>query len=288
MNTYEQEIKLYFDLKGTPESSRESYNRRMLTFIKYIEDKQKSIEQITERDIQQFILYLKNEKGLQPGTINNYNSAIKFFYTHILDKEWNQRKIPRMRNEQKLPVIPAKEDVLKLINAISNLKHKTIISLLYGSGLRVNEAVALRISDICSKTMQVYIGRAKHNTIRYSILSDNSLKLLRVYFRKNFRPDCYSLDDWLFPGQKAGEHTNVKTIKNTIIKVRDKLQLDPRISAHTLRHAFATHSLEEGVDPVHIKNMLGHKNISTTSIYLHLTSKSLMNIKSPLDTGRDK
>jgi integrase/recombinase XerD len=285
MNNYKQEINLYFELKGTPDSSRESYFRRIKSFIQFIQEHGKREEDVTEEDIQQYILYLKKEKGLSAGTINNYISAIKLFYTYVLGKEWNSNKVPRMKRKSKMPVILPKEDVLAILNATSNLKHKAILALIYGSGLRVGEVAKLKIRDICSKTMRVRVENAKHDTNRYTILSDVALDVLRKYFRKYFSFTGYKLDDWLFPGQKKGEHITVKTIKNTLIKLRDRLQLDPNISAHTLRHCFATHALEDGVDPVLIQQMLGHKRIQTTLMYLHMTSKSLMGVKSPLDTG---
>lgn len=284
MNQYEQEIELYFELKNTPDSSRESYLRRIRAFIKFVNERQKSIEELTESDIQQYILYLKKEKGLSAGTINNYISGIKFFYTYVLGKEWDKKKIPRMRREYQFPVIPPKQDVLNLLNETTNLKHKAIFVLIYGSGLRVGEVAKLRISDICSKTMRVRVEHAKHNTNRYTILSDTALKVLREYFRAYFSSREYKPSDWLFPGQNRSEHIHVKSIKNTLIKLNNRLKLDNNISAHTLRHCFATHALEDGVDPVFIQQMLGHKHLQTTLIYLHMTSKSLMGIKSPLDT----
>lgn len=135
--------------------------------------------------------------------------------------------------------------------------------------------------------MRVRVEHAKHNTNRYTILSDTALEVLRKYFRTYFCATSYKPDDWLFPGQNKNEHIHVKTIKNTLIKLRNKLQLDQNISAHTLRHCFATHALEDGVDPVFIQQMLGHKNLKTTQAYLHMTSKNLMGIKSPLDTRYD-
>lgn len=284
MNDYHEKIELYFELKGTPESSKESYLRRMQGFIKFIEG-QKSIEDISERDIQRYILHLKKEKGLSAGTINNYISAIKFFYTYVLSKEWDANKIPRMRRQQKFPVIPPKQDVLALLNETTNLKHKAILVLIYGSGLRVSEVAKLRICDICSQTMRIRVDQAKHNTNRYTILSDTALRILRQYFKAYFSSTAYKPDDWLFPGRNPNEPIHVKTIKNTLIKLRNRLNLDPNISAHTLRHCFATHALEDGVDPVFIQQMLGHKNLKTTLSYLHMTSKSLMGIKSPLDTS---
>ena len=281
MLDYKQEIDLYFELKGTPDSSRESYLRRIMAFIEFIQGKNVCIEEIRVGDIQEYILYLKREKALSPGTINNYISAIRFFYTHVLDKERNKRKIPRMKRVQKMPVIPPKQDALAILEGTANLKHRAILALLYGSGLRVSEVARLRICDICSKTMRIRVEGAKHGTNRYTILSDKALTVLRDYFRAYF--SSHKPKDWLFPGQKNGDHINVKSIKNTLIKLRNKLQLDSNISAHTLRHCFATHLLENGVDSVLIQQMLGHKNIATTTTYLFLTSKSLMGIKSPLD-----
>lgn len=285
MNQYEQEINLYFELKGTPDSSRESYFRRINAFIKFMQEHQNCLENATLEDIQQYILYLKGEKGLSAGTINTYISSIRYFYTYVLEKEWDSKKVPRMKRKNKFPVIPSKEDILAILNSTDNLKHKAILSLIYGSGLRVGEVAKLRIKDICSKTMTVRVEEAKHDTNRYTILSTTSLGILRSYFRKYFLAKRYDPNDWLFPGRTECEHINAKSIKNTIIKLRDNLKLDAGISAHTLRHCFSVHCLESKVDPVFIQQMLGHKRLQTTLAYLHMTSKSLMGIKSPLDTG---
>lgn len=289
MTNYEYEIKLYFELRNTPDSSKESYFRRIKAFIKFIENDGKAVKDITQRDVQRYILYLKKEKGLSAGTINNYISSIRLFYTNILGKEWDSKKIPRMRRTHSFPVIPPKDDVLAILDGTTNLKHKAILSLIYGSGLRVSEVAKLRISDICSKTMRVRVENAKHNTNRYTILSDKALKILREYFRDYLSFTDYKLDDWLFKGQNEDKHINVKSIKNTIIKLRNKLGLSKDISAHTLRHCFATHALEDGAEAVLIQQMLGHKNLKTTAAYLHMTSKLLMGVKSPLDTfGGDR
>jgi len=288
MNSYDNEINLYFELKGSPKSTRESYFRRMNAFVNHMQERNVQMDSVTQRDIQLYILYLKTEKGLSAGTINNYISAVKFFYTYVLDKEWNEKKIPRMKRYQKMPVIPPKEDILAILNAASNLKHKAILSLIYGSGLRVGEVAKLKICDICSKTMSVRVEGAKHDTNRYTILSDISLDILRQYFKQYFSDRSYKLDDWLFTGQRKEEHIHTKTIKNTVIRLRNKLGLNSNITSHTLRHCFSTHTLENGVDPVYIQQMLGHKRFQTTLSYLHMTSKNMMGIKSPLDTGNAK
>lgn len=284
MLDYSKEMNLYFELKDTPESSRRSYLLRLKKFSEFIRAKyNKAVEDITYSDIQQYILYLKKEKALSGGTINNYISSIRFFYTHVLNKEWDKKKIPRMKKAETLPVIPSRQDLMLILNGTANLKYKAIFALIYGSGLRVSEVARLRICDICSKTMTIRVEKAKHDTNRLTILSKTALQLLRNYFRANFT--SYKPEDWLFPGKVAGEHLNEKSIKNTLLKVRDKLPVDPKISNHTLRHCFAIHLLENGTEPVHIQQMLGHKSLNTTTkYYLRLTSKSLMGINSPLDT----
>lgn len=290
MNNYRHDLELFFELKGTPESSQESYRRRIRAYVEYIESRSKDVEEASVSDIQQYILYLKRERKLSPGTINNYIAGVKFFYTHILGKEWDKKKIPLMKRPRYFPVIPPKEEILEILSAASNLKHKAILVLIYGSGLRVSEAARLRIGDICSKTMRVRVEGAKHDTNRYTILSNTALEILRAYFKKYYvdKGIGYSSEDWLFQGQKDGEHIHVKTIKNTIIRIKEQLKVNPMISAHTLRRCFATHLLEDGVDPVYIQQMLGHKRLQTTVAYLHMTSKSLMGVKSPLDTGTDR
>lgn len=279
-----QELELFFELRDTPEQSRESYLRRAEAFVKFIEAQGRSVEDVSTQDIQQYILHLKRNKRLSAGTINNYISSVRLFYTHVLGKEWDTRKLPRMRRTRKLAVIPPREDVMAILDATENLKHKAMLSLLYGSGLRVSEVAKLRIGDISSKNMSVRAEATKHGTNRYTILSAESLKVLRSYFRVHFSLRDYTPHDWLFPGREPGEHVNVKTIKNIIMNLRNQLNLDSRISAHTLRHCFATHLLEDGVDPIHIQHLLGHKHFSTTADYLHLASRSLMGVKSPLDS----
>ena len=283
---YALEMELYFELRGTPESSRESYRRRVRSFLGFLKQQGKCAETIETADIQQYVLHLKRERKLSAGTINTHISSVRFFCTQVLGKEWDRKRIPRVKHQRAMLVIPSRQEVLSLFSATENLKHRSLLSLMYGSGLRVSEVVSLRIGDICSQTMRVRVENAKHGTHRYTILSLSTLQLLRQYFRAYLPSKGYALQGWLFPAANPEAHINVKTVKNTMIKLRNRLGLDNRISAHTLRHCFATHALEDGVDPVLIQQLLGHRNLSTTSIYLHLTAKSLMGVKSPLDNLR--
>jgi site-specific recombinase XerD len=282
---YSQELELYFELKGSPNTTKKSYDCLVNVFIKYLNERNIAVEQLTDRDIQQFILYLKNDLKLQPGSINNYISAIKFFNTYVLERPWNPHRVPRMKNRKTMPIILSREDVKLFIDSTPNLKHRAILSLLYGSGLRVSEVIKLKISDICSKTMQVRVDGAKHGTDRYSILSEYSLLILREYFRAYFKTG-YDLNDWLFPSNiKHSDHITRKTVAKTIQNRREEMQLDLSFTPHTLRHCFATHLLEDGVDLAYIQQLLGHWSIQTTTVYTHLTSKAMMGIRSPMDRG---
>lgn len=206
---YEQQIQRYFELRATPDSSRESYFRRMKAFMKFMEHSNKPIEHMVFEDIQDYILYLKQQRGLSAGTINNYISAIKLFYTLVLEGEWNAKQIPRMKRRSTMPVIPPRKDVLALLDQTTNLKHKAMLTLLYGSGLRVSEVARLKISDICSHTMRVRVDHAKHNTNWYTILSHAGLLVLRQYFKAYFSSD-YTPDDWLFQGREKGSAIHVE------------------------------------------------------------------------------
>jgi site-specific recombinase XerD len=282
---YIKRFELYFELRGLPETSKDSYLRLLGLFVKHIDDRGKAVDSFSYDDIQEYILYLKNHKHLSPGTINNYMSAVRLFCMSVLEWEWNSNRVPRMKRVKSIPVLPPHDAIMKLLCAPKNIKHRAVLSLLYGSGLRVSEAVRLRIRDINGADMTVRVQDAKHGTDRYTILAESTRSTLREYFKEQIKPHGYNPDDWLFRGRTPGEHINVRSVKNMFIRFRTRHGLDPRISAHTLRHCFATHCLEQGVGIAHIQEMLGHKDIKTTAAYLHLTSKSLMGVKSPLDTA---
>ena len=183
-----------------------------------------------------------------------------------------------MRGYKPLPVVMSKEEIFCILDSITNLKHRTIITLMYGSGLRVSEVVRLRICDIDNKNHQIRIEKSKNKWDRYAILPDYTLHLLREYWMKCGKPRY-----WLFPGASVDEHYHVKSVKNLVIKLRDKLKIQKKISAHTFRHCFATHLLEDNVQLPNIQHLMGHRRIQTTTRYLHMTSKTMMNIKSPVE-----
>ena len=195
----------------------------------------------------------------------------------------------RPRKDRKLPIVLNKDEVLKILSIQSNIKHKAILMLIYSAGLRVSEAVKLRVEDIDSKRGLVYIKVAKGRKDRYTILSNTTLEILRQYWKE------YQPGNWLFEGVKHGRHISTRTIQAIFEQAKDKAGIKKDVSVHNLRHSFATHLLESGVDLRYIQELVGHKSSKTpiqsffltgqaTEVYTHVSRKSLGLIKSPLDT----
>lgn len=278
MHIYFEKMITDMELRGMSLSTQEAYIRRSKSFVS---DSKKNINEITNDDIRNYIIYLKDIKKLSFGTINAYISAIKFLFHITLEKDWDSRKVPRMRGYKSFPAVLCKDEVFDIIDSLENLKHKVILMTIYGAGLRVSEVVKLKTSDIDGNNLQILIRQSKNKSDRYAILSQRNLDALRLYWKT-----CGKPKDWLFPGAKEGEHLSTKAIKNLVRKLKIKLNIHKNISAHTFRHAFGTHLLEAGVQLPHIQQLMGHNSLKSTMRYLHMTSKTFMNIRSPLDEGR--
>ncbi len=221
------------------------------------------------------------ERKLCAGSINTYNSGLRFLYQIVLDRPLETTKIPSHKNNRPIPDILTKEEVGKLLQATKSLRDKALLATIYGSGIRISEAVSLKVQDIDSANMQLLIRNGKGGKDRFAILSDASLVLLRAYWKER-RPT-----GWLFTSvsrNKTGSHLTKRGALNIFHEAAATAGITKQVTPHTLRHSFATHLLEDGVDLFHIKQLLGHANVSTTCFYLHLVKISEMHVKSPLDS----
>lgn len=241
-----------------------------------------SPELLGEHHIIDYLYYCINCKKLCNNTINMINSFLKFFYVVTLEKEWNDLRIPKLKRTKKLPVYLTREEVNILLHSISNLKHKAILSTIYSSGLRVSEAANLKISDIMSSEMKIRVRSGKGNKERYTLLSERNLELLRVYWRSLGRKN-YSMEDYLFVGHYESKPISTRTIGVMMNKFISASGITKKASPHSLRHSFATHLMNDGVDLITIKTLLGHSSMSSTLIYLHLKDYQALSIVSPLD-----
>jgi site-specific recombinase XerD len=261
-------------LKGLSPRTIRNYVECILALALYFNA---SPDLLTTVQIREYFIYCLEIKKLSKSWMNQTISALKILFVEVLKREWSRLDIPRPRREKKLPLILSREEVLMILNALRNIKHRAILTITYSAGLRVSEARCLKISDIDSARMLVRVEQGKGHKDRYSVLSPITLKLLRVYW-KMYRPK-----HWLFEnkdGQPVPESTAQMIFKNALKKSGVK----KKASIHTLRHSFATHMMEQGVSLPIIKDLLGHKSLKTTSGYLHVQQYSIDAVRSPLDT----
>ena len=238
-----------------------------------------SPDHLTKDEIEDYLLYLKNEKGNTTGTCGAVAAGLRFFYTHV-----TEQPIPFdcqiRRKNRKLPTVLTQEDIWNLINAAENLKHRLILMTTYSAGLRAMEVAAVKPDHIDSKHMLIKVENGKGGKERYSVLSSKLLEELRHYY-KTYQPKPY-----LFPSSFKNRENQTLTypsIRNIYEKARKKAGIKKGSGIHTLRHSFATHLLEAGYDLRRIQVLLGHTRLSTTMIYLHVSRATLSKIPSPLD-----
>lgn len=234
-----------------------------------------NVNKLDENDVRNYLEYLiKMERS--DSYINQSINSIKFYYETVLGMPNRFYSIERPGKKRKLPIILSKEDVSLIIASSNNLKHKCIISLLYSAGLRRSELLNLKLEDIESKRMLIRVRDAKGNKDRYTLLSEKVLKDLRLYYIE------YKPKNYLFEGQTKKQYSPNsvgKVVSNAAIKAGIKIP----VSSHILRHSFATHLLESGVDIRYIQLLLGHNSTKTTEIYTHVAKSSFDFIKNPLD-----
>jgi site-specific recombinase XerD len=235
-----------------------------------------SIDEISTDQVKDFLQYIIADRNLSVSYINQMISAVRIFQKDVLGKEWESIRIKRPRRVKKLPVVLSKEEVKSMIETTRNLKHRAILAVIYSAGLRISEAISLRPSDIDSDRKQIRV-LGKGNKYRYTLLSENTLDMLRIYWRA-YRPVRY-----LFEGQRKGDPVSKSTIQKVFKNACEKTGIKKPASVHSLRHSFATHLLESGINLKIIQSLLGHSSLRTTSIYLHVTRFDPASIKSPFD-----
>ena len=228
--------------------------------------------------IRQYQLFLVKEKKVSRPTFIQMVCALRFFYCHTLNRKISMERIPFPRRERKLPLILSREEVKALLEAPGNLRNRTVLATLYGCGLRVAEVTQLKVSDIDSARNVLQVRHGKGRKDRQTLLPAKLLELLRCYWR-NQRPT-----DWLFPSADATRPISAKTVFLACRKAAQKAGISKPIHPHSLRHAFATHLLEAGVNLRTIQILLGHANLETTARYLHVADVAVRTTASPLDS----
>ena len=251
-----------------------TYKNNVIQFLEFI---QKHPEELTCEDARDYLLFLKS-KGDKASTLNNKNGSLVFFYKRVLGKLWDDNLVPRAINDYAIPRVLTREEIEKLLDATPNLKYKAIFAIMYSSGLRVSEVLHLHYDDISRTNMQIYIHSAKNHTSRYALLSQRALDILTEYWFK-----CGKPRDILFPNQWTGKYLTPSATGLEMRKSVERAGLPKDVHSHCLRHSFATHLLEDGVDIRYIQTLLGHRSPKSTEIYLLISNKALLGVKSPFD-----
>jgi len=262
-------------LRNFAPGTQRSYVHHVEEFARYF---RRSPEHLDLEAVRQFQLYLIEERALSASTINTFTSAVEFLYLTTLQMPWRKQALTRTRVEQKLPVVPAPDEVRRLFDHIPGIKNRAALMLCFGSGLRVSEAVNVKISHIDSARMLLRVEHGKGAKDRYTTLSPALLEMLRAYYRV-VRP----AGPWLFPSWRPQRHISSGVLQRACTEAWQLAGLPKRITPHSLRHAFATCLLDNGVDTRVIQVLLGHSRIDTTARYTAVSPAKIAATASPAD-----
>ena len=247
------------------------YNRLICQLI------QKPPEEIHGEDITRFLAIVERNKGYSASSINLAISAIKFFHKTVL-KDTTIGEQYRPNQDKRLPMVLARTEIHKILGMEKNLKHRLLLTLVYSSGLRVSEVVALKREHIDLSRRVIYVRLGKGRKDRCTILSEKAARLISEYYT------LYDIQTWLFPGQPPVHPLAIRSAQKIFDKAVQHAKIQKEVSIHSLRHTFATHLLENGTDIRYIQALLGHSSLRTTERYTHIAQRNILNIQSPLDT----
>ncbi len=259
---------------------RGASNRTIKTYIynnkKFLEFIGKSPRSVSKDDVKKYLIFLKL-KGVANNTLSQVIASLKFYYQNVLNRKifYGIRYPPRGR---KLPTVLTKQEIRNMISSIKNQKHKLLIKIVYGSGLRVSELAKLKISDLDLDQGIIHVKCGKRRKDRNTIIPKSLIEELKFYLKSRKDNNLY-----LFPGIKENQHLSVRSVQKIVKHAAELAGIKKRVYVHALRHSFATHLLEDGIDIKNIAELLGHSRLDTTLIYLHTSTKYLKGIKSPLD-----
>jgi len=244
------------------------YINRIAKFAHYFG---KSPDRLTREHIREYQRYLVEDKKCSWSQLNQTVCALRFFYRVCLNQPTIVEYIPYAKQPKSLPVVLGRGEVQRLLEAARDLKHRTVLMLLYGTGLRISEALALRVGDVDSQRMVIHVRGGKAGKDRYLPLAESLLEQLRVYWLVH-RPDGF-----LLPGRDPQKAVSARTVRKICREAAEQAGVSKTVTPHTLRHSFATHHLEAGTDIKTIQMWLGHRSLTTTSVYLHIATASRKN-----------
>ncbi len=266
-------------LRGYQDKTQRGYIRIVSAFAEFLG---RSPETATSEDVRAYQIHL-SQKGLPTPATNARIAALRFLFTMTLDRPDLSRKLVRVFQPRKLPSVLSPDEVGVLLAATTCLKHRAALSVAYGSGLRAGEVVALKVGHIDSQRMVIRVERGKGGRYRNAMLSDDLLTLLRTWWREGRSKGVMLPDGWLFPGMDIDNHMSTRHLGRIVHEAAKAAGIAKRVSPHTLRHSFATHLLEDGVDIRVIQVLLGHAKLENTALYTQVATRTVRAVTCPFD-----
>jgi len=261
------------------DDTRRDYIRQVRAFAAFIG---RSPDTATAEELRRFQLH-QTQSGMHPPSINSAVSALRFFFTVTLDRPDLASRLTVVPYPRRIPTVLSVDEMTLLLQAASAPKYKAAFATAYGAGLRVSEVVALKVGDIDSKRMLLRVERGKGGKDRHAMLSPPLLELLRAWWRQGRRRNLLLPGGWLFPGRNPVEPLSARQLCRVVCAAAQAAGINKRVSPHTLRHSFATHLLEQGVDIRVIQTLLGHAKLDTTALYTRVANTTIRAVTSPLD-----
>jgi site-specific recombinase XerD len=266
-------------VRGFTEETRHDYVRRVRAFAAFI---RRPPDTATAEDLRRFQLH-QRQSGVQPPSINNSVSALRFFFTVTLDRPDLAQRLTVVREPLRLPSVLSVEEITLLLQSAPGAKYKAALGTAYGAGLRVSEVVALKVGDIDSERMLLRVEQGKGRKDRHAMLSPQLLELLRDWWVEGRRRGVLLPRGWLFPSRNPIEPLSTRQLNRAIHAAAEAAGINKRVSMHTLRHSFATHLLEQNTDIRVIQVLLGHAKLETTALYTRVATTTIRSVTSPLD-----
>lgn len=267
----------HLQLKAYSNSTIKTYRNEISAFFQTLRNT--NADNLLPDDVRRYMHYCIHTLRLSENTVHSRLNALKFLYEQVLGNEKIFAEIPRPKKRLLLPKLLNEKEIAGLFNSLANKKHKAMLFTAYSAGLRVSEIVNLKITDIDSGRMQMLIQNAKGKKDRYVNLSPVLLDILRKYIGR-YKPKPVV---FLFESEQTGKAYPIRTVQQIFTNAKQKAGIKKDVGIHSLRHSFATHLLDKGTDIRYIKDLLGHFDIRTTEIYLHVSKQKLVNIISPFD-----
>jgi site-specific recombinase XerD len=266
-------------VRGFAPKTQTGYIRAVRNFTAFFE---RPPDQASSEDLRRYQLHLRS-LGTSATSMNAAATALRFFFEVTLERRETAAALTSVRQPQRIPVLLSPQEVARLLDHAPGLKARAALSLAYGAGLRASEVVFLRISDIDRERQVIRVEQGKGRKDRNAKLSDDLLALLRAWWRAGREKGVMLPGGWLFPGQNPVNPMTARQLSRIFHGAKEAAGIDKRVSLHTLRHCFATHLLEQGVDIRVIQILLGHKKLETTARYSHIANTTLKAVKSPLE-----